>query len=101
MATPNITPALVLRAKRRAGELLAATITKGGNEPKAQLEPLGIARLDSQRWQAVASIPEERFERHLAEEQIVYVHHFPQIVRQTPPRANVRPTAMLRARLSA
>jgi hypothetical protein len=28
-------------------------------------------------------------------------HHFPQMVRQTPPRANVRPTAMLRTLLSA
>ncbi len=49
---------VALRAKRRAGELLARTITKGGDEPKAQLGPLGIGRLDSQRWQAVASVPE-------------------------------------------
>jgi len=43
--------------------MLADTVHKGGNEPKAQLEPLGIDRLDSQRWQAVVAISAERFER--------------------------------------
>jgi len=47
-----------LRAERKAGELLAETITKGG-DPKSHdvtLNILGIEKMQSHRWQRVASI---------------------------------------------
>jgi hypothetical protein len=71
---------LALRAKRRAGELLAASALSRGGRPSETgdtvsmvspptLDELGIQPKDSQRWQAVASVPEDRFEQHLAEQQ--------------------------------
>ena len=71
---------LALRAKRRAGELLAASeLSRGGRPSETMdivspvspptLDELGIQPKDSQRWQAVASVPEDRFEQHLAEQQ--------------------------------
>jgi ParB family chromosome partitioning protein len=73
---------VALRAKRRAGELLAATVPHEGGRPKKQaqagpvsprppaLDELGIDRHDSQRWQAIAAVPEERFERYLADAEV-------------------------------
>ena len=71
---------LALRAKRRAGELLAASELSRGGRPSETMDivspvsaptlgELGIQPKDSQRWQAVASVPEDRFEQHLAEQQ--------------------------------
>ena len=59
--------------KRRAGELLAATIRHEGGRPEklsqlGTVSDLGINRHDSSRWQLIASVPEERFERHIAEQ---------------------------------
>jgi hypothetical protein len=67
---------LALRAKRRAGELLASLPKNLGGRgtgnsvlPVPTLDELGIGKIDSSRWQAVASVPGERFEQHLAEVQ--------------------------------
>ncbi|MGB6771168.1 MAG: MT-A70 family methyltransferase [Candidatus Dormiibacterota bacterium] len=65
---------VAIRAKRRAGELLAAVpqLTQGGDrrsKDSVSLDSFGVQPSDSKRWQAVASVPEERFERHLAETQ--------------------------------
>jgi hypothetical protein len=62
------------------GELLAETPKQdGGDATRARLqgvtelpptlEDLGVSKIDSSRWQAVASVPEDRFERYLADEQ--------------------------------
>jgi hypothetical protein len=67
---------LALRAKRRAGELLASLPKNLGGRgtgnsvlPVPTLDELGIGKIDSSRWQAVASVPGKRFEQHLAEVQ--------------------------------
>ena len=71
---------LALRAKCRAGQLLAASeLSRGGRPSETMdivspvspptLDELGIQPKDSQRWQAVASVPEDRFDQHLAEQQ--------------------------------
>jgi hypothetical protein len=68
---------IALRAKRRAGELLAEMPKNLGGRPletgnsvlpvsSPTLEELGINKIDSSRWQAVAAVPEERFEQYLA-----------------------------------
>ncbi|HLJ68482.1 MAG TPA: hypothetical protein VKX16_14100 [Chloroflexota bacterium] len=65
---------VALRAKRKAGELLAETIQHQGGRPSKNLPivgtfsgqtlaELGIDRHDSDRWQAIASVPAERFEQ--------------------------------------
>lgn len=68
---------LKLRAERRLGELLAATV-KAGNPELSQAGtitklPEGISRSQSHRWQTVAAVPDAAFEAHVAsvrEEQI-------------------------------
>jgi hypothetical protein len=61
---------VAIRAKRRAGELLPQAVSAGHQKANSiTLMELEISEMDSSRWQAVASIPEERFEQHLAEEQ--------------------------------
>jgi N6-adenosine-specific RNA methylase IME4 len=58
-----------LRSERRAGELLSETVKKGGS-PKLQratLEPLGIDKSQSHRWQRVASLDEQTFEDYITE----------------------------------
>jgi N6-adenosine-specific RNA methylase IME4 len=62
---------VALRAKRRAGELLAIAIPHAGGRPTENtvtLTELHVDENDSRRWQAIASVPEARFEQHLAEE---------------------------------
>src|SRR5262249_31046378 len=73
---------LLLRWKRRAGEMLREGEEKGhrrkradnlkrGSGPKSQdvtseapsLDEIGIGKMDSSRWQALAGIPEEEFEQ--------------------------------------
>jgi hypothetical protein len=57
---------LALRAKRRAGELLAETPKQAGARTPTEsqavtptLDELGVSKIDSSRWQAVASVPED------------------------------------------
>lgn len=66
--------ATALRARRRAGELLAEMAergeraTKAGGGPKAeshaatQLHHLGVSKSDSSRWQKMATVPDDEFE---------------------------------------
>lgn len=69
-----------LRAERRAGEMLeemelskgaAAEGWKTRSHDETSLTPslsdLGISKSQSSRWQAIASLPEETFEAHIAE----------------------------------
>lgn len=68
-----------LRAERRAGELLTDMPRANAEDnlmrgPKLHdatsgptLSGLGISRVQSHRWQAEASVPEEQFEEHVAE----------------------------------
>ncbi len=64
-----------LRAERRAGDLLQQIGVQAGNPQllhdetiaPPRLEDLGISRVQSHRWQAEASVPEEQFEQHVAE----------------------------------
>ncbi len=64
---------LVLRAERRAGEMLQALPLRGGDRrsgigsARPRLHDLGITQNQSTRWQAVASIPATEFRRFLAE----------------------------------
>jgi hypothetical protein len=66
---------LKLRAERKAGTLLRESTVKGGERHKSHdgtydrrsvLEDLGISKMQSSRWQTVAILPEDLFERHLA-----------------------------------
>ena len=64
-----------LRAERKAGQFLAdmkdeGILHRGGNpKTKAQdvtLASIGVERIESQRWQRIASIPESQFENYLS-----------------------------------
>ncbi|MCI0660700.1 MAG: hypothetical protein L0220_06475 [Acidobacteria bacterium] len=74
----NMCAEIKLRAERRAGEILREMEKRdGGDAMKApshdarefppSLSDLGINYSQSSRWQAIAAIPEEVFEAHLAE----------------------------------
>lgn len=62
-----------IRAERKAGQMLGETVQHQGGRPEKpshdgrvstpQLKELGITWNDSSRWQSIASIPEEEFER--------------------------------------
>ena len=62
-----------LRAERRIGEQLKDMPKKQGDpnsnkvKESVSLKELGIEHIQSHRWQAVASLPEKEFERHMAE----------------------------------
>ena len=61
-----------LRAERRAGEMLKEQVSAGNpqflhDERIVPLKELGISEIQSHRWQLEAEIPEEVFERHVAE----------------------------------
>ena len=68
-----------LRAERKAGELLALverdktgpriTTIDGGNSDgvQAAYEEAGITQQTGSRWQAIATLPADRFETHIAE----------------------------------
>jgi N6-adenosine-specific RNA methylase IME4 len=63
-----------IRAERRAGEMLRdAEKHKGGRPTKNQshdvtsLKDADISKMESHRWQRVASVPEPVFEHHIAE----------------------------------
>ena len=55
-----------IRAERRAGELLAENPAVGSGKGSS-LEPLGIAKTDSHRWQTIAVLPAPEFEAQIAE----------------------------------
>lgn len=59
-----------LRAERRIGELLAATVRAGNPQlsPKGTigLRDLGITRKQSAKWQAMATLPTADFERYVS-----------------------------------
>lgn len=67
-----------VRAERRLGELLAGMpnartgrkpelgSSAGPNSPPT-LEEMGVTKMDSHRWQRMASVPVEAFEAHVAE----------------------------------
>ena len=66
-----------IRAERKAGEMLAETELDKGGRPSEnhlhdvsglpKLKELGIAEIQSHRWQKIASIPEDKFEEHIKE----------------------------------
>jgi len=72
-----------IRAERRAGEILQETEKAKGSDyagrldldgnrvlpsnPPPTLEEIGITKIQSSRWQATASLPEEVFEKHIIE----------------------------------
>lgn len=64
-----------LRSERRAGELLAEKIQPGGDRRSGSrshdetLKEIGINKSQSSRWQAIATMPETKFEQHLAQTQ--------------------------------
>jgi N6-adenosine-specific RNA methylase IME4 len=57
-----------LRAERRAGELLAE-MPKHNGDPRShdvtRLSDLGIQKMESSRWQRIASLPEAAFESYI------------------------------------
>ena len=63
-----------MRSERKAGQFLADMkeegIIKQGGDQKSKahdvtLKSIGVERVESQRWQRIAGIPEERFEEYL------------------------------------
>ncbi len=72
----NAIAEIKIRAERKAGELIQegqhkGEIAKQGNQPKSNsvlpLTDLGISKIQSSRWQQIADIPDDDFERHIAE----------------------------------
>jgi hypothetical protein len=70
----NAAAEVKIRAERRAGEILAAMEKRGGARdgktelPKGTplLSDIGITKKQSHRWQQVASVPDKKFEAHVA-----------------------------------
>lgn len=61
-----------IRAERKAGEMLAEQVKPGNpqflhDERIVKLKDLGIAEIQSHRWQKIASIPVDKFEEHISE----------------------------------
>jgi 16S rRNA G966 N2-methylase RsmD len=64
----NKCAAIKIRAERRAGELLSENLNHGRPDKvshDATLIDLDITRSNSSRWQRLATIPEDQFERHI------------------------------------
>ena len=72
-----------LRAERRAGVILGE-MPKHDGTPRShdvtRLADLGIAKMDSHRWQKIASVPEDDFEGFIAE-----TKRAPKLSLQVPP----------------
>jgi len=69
LGTPLVNQAveIKLRAERKAGGMLNKSVRKGG-APKSHavtLESLGIEKMQSHRWQLIASVPEKLFEKYI------------------------------------
>ena len=71
----NSAAEIKIRAERKAGEMLVA-MEKIGHRPKKgntalpfreQLSDLGITKMQSSRWQRIASVEDNLFESHLAD----------------------------------
>ena len=68
-----------IRAECRTGELLKEKgFGKYGGDRKSSntmqldtLSELGINKMQSSRWQAVADIPEEKLEKHIARKVVI------------------------------
>jgi N6-adenosine-specific RNA methylase IME4 len=62
-----------LRAERRAGEMLKGAKLNGGDrksvlrDERVKLKDAGVSYTESHRWQRVASVPDAKFEEHIAE----------------------------------
>ena len=64
-----------IRAERKAGEILQETVQHGGDRKSKyhddtlipKLNDMGVSRLQSSRWQQIASIPEDNFDTHIEE----------------------------------
>lgn len=56
-----------IRAERKAGEMIPEQITIGTKLHDVTLSDLGIEKIQSHRWQIIASIPEETFEEYIKE----------------------------------
>lgn len=66
----NECAAVKLRAERRAGEILAKSLTLGrkrSHDATVSLDELGITKSASSRWQRMASVSENVFEQWLAD----------------------------------
>ncbi|HHT9136520.1 MAG TPA: MT-A70 family methyltransferase [Candidatus Wunengus sp. YC60] len=67
----NYCAEIKIRAERRAGELIPEQIERGRPEKtlhdeRIVLKDLNISEIQSHRWQAIAAVPEEEFEEHIA-----------------------------------
>lgn len=66
----NAAAEIKVRAERRAGELLAE-MPKHNGDPRShdvtRLQDMGIEKMQSSRWQRIASIPEQTFEQQIVE----------------------------------
>lgn len=67
LAVQNMAAELKIRAQRGAGGLLAESPEFGRGKKCSTVRHLGLTRSDSSRWQAIARIPEDEFEKHIAE----------------------------------
>ena len=68
LALQNTAAEIKLRAERKAGQTLAKTLKRGG-DPKSHdvtLRDLGISKMQSYRWQTIASVPARPFEEHIS-----------------------------------
>lgn len=75
----NYATEIKIRSERRMGEILKNTPKNGGGRPQKTgiggdtgfqqptLSDIGLTKVQSSRFQAVADIPEEVFEKHIAE----------------------------------
>jgi hypothetical protein len=57
-----------LRAERKAGQLLARTVKRGGSKSReATLKTAGISKDQSSGWQKLGAIPQGEFDAALAQ----------------------------------
>ena len=69
----NYCAEIKIRAERKAGEMLAnmekhpGAATRSHDVTAPRLADVGISKMQSSRWQSIASIPEDVFEREIAE----------------------------------
>ncbi len=66
LESQNLAAEVKIRAERGGGDLLRKDPELGSGKTRT-LRVFGIDKDDSSRWQAIARIPEDDFERHIAE----------------------------------